>query len=448
MAPPPKPPKPRNDEYTQAVKEGGMAAVRDARSRRRFGSQSVGEQISENQSSTGYAGKPVYAQPARQQNDLYDEWKAQVTPVPTGQYGYGRNGGDYAGFKTEGGLKAYVRGRAESIRSEDDARFRALDEMANQRLDLAGEQYDAERAKPVNTTFYPRQVGVLEDGPQQRPTPDLASMSPAEQIGARAAEAILASRDKIDKVIPLGMPDSTSEGLNRADNAAASRYTGMAEQQARGEKMAGFIADELNPWLAETTAPLLEQQDFAQQGMITPIADYAQRAAAEVGVDPNIVGGWYPDASALSDAQDQRDLDMLGATGMDWGDTQAALAAMDAETRRANGEMEDQTMAADAAAIDEFVFSQTGMAADRLASSAGIPVTDVAGIVQSDAFQTYNNDIYQALRETDPANPDGTAVDILMGTLDAAATQDPALFNILQAVYKDFIPSDYQPLGG
>lgn len=105
-------------------------------------------------------------------------------------------------------------------------------------------------------------------------------------------------------------------------------------------------------------------------------------------------------------------------------------------------------MAADETAIDEFVFSQTGMGADRLASSAGVSTTDLAGIVQSDAFQTYNNDIYQALRETDPANPDGAAVDILMGTLDAAATQDPALFNILQAVYKDFIPSDYQPLGG
>jgi hypothetical protein len=449
--------RPRDDQYTQAVKEGGMDAVRQARTERRFGSSSVGQQITDNQSATGYNGKPVYAQPARQDSDLYDQWRSSVMPTAAAEYGYGRNGGDYAGFKTEGGLKSFVKGRAEAIRAADQARFRALEEMANQRLDQTEANYDAARAVPVDKTFYPRQIGVLEDArPANTPLGQEAvgrgdSTLPAPATQGDPDERVIPQNlvdQAILQVMGSRMPRSTSEGLNRSDNAAASRYTGMAEQQARGETMQNFIADELNPWLAETTAADLEKQDFAQQGLITPIADYAQRAGGEVGVDPNIIGGWYPNASQLSDAADQRDLDMLAATGMDWSDTQSALAAMDAERRRANGEEVDMQADADTAAINDYVYSQTGMDADSLAASADMLPQDVASIIESDAFQTYNNDIYAALTGTDPSDPDGAAIDVIMGTLDAAATQDPGLFQILQSVYKDYIPSDYQPLEG
>lgn len=408
-------------DYTRQVASGGLAVVDQARQQRRYGT--AGAQA--NYIDTGVYS---YQAPIARSGDMYDQWLAQYAPqAQTGPYAYGRTeDGAYAGYKNEGTLKAALRGRAEQMRGQDREMFTALDQLANQRLDDLGQQYQDQLAESGATTRYERTVPTLDD---PKPTAGQASGRGGDTLDALTAAAI--------ERMSTPTQQSTSEGLTRRDAATADRYTAMAEQQAKKD----YQFDELNPWLADQSAPLIDQMDFAQSGLATPIATYAQRAGAEYGIDPYIVGGWYPESSAIADARDQQTLAFLRETGMTPTDYEQALNALDREQQQ-----QDQTFAdQQAQAIDDagYQLTQGQSTTSELSNAINLPVEDVLNILNSADYQYAQSAINDALTTQDMGYIEETVTQML----DAAATTDPAMLNILQTIYKDYVPDGYDLYG-
>lgn len=443
-------------DYTRQVASGGLAVVDQARQQRRYGT--AGAQANYNDT-----GVYSYQAPVARSGDLYDQWLAQYAPqAQTGPYAYGRTeDGAYAGYKNEGTLKAALRGRAEQMRGQDREMFTALDQLANQRLDDLGQQYQDQLAESGASTRYERTVPTLDDPkPTATYTPGTRVPSmPGNRVGTGDGE-FQSIRDQSDPLVTgqasgrggdtldaltaaaierMSTPtqQSTSEGLTRRDAATADRYTAMAEQQAKKD----YQFDELNPWLADQSAPLIDQMDFAQSGLATPIAAYAQRAGAEFGIDPYIVGGWYPESSAIADARDQQTLAYLRDTGMTPADYEQALNALDREQQQ-----QDQTFAdQQAQAIDDagYQLTQGQSTTSELSNAINLPVEDVLNILNSADYQYAQSAINDALTSQDMGYIEETVTQML----DAAATTDPAMLNILQTIYKDYVPDGYDLYG-
>lgn len=443
-------------EYTRRIAEGGMAEYEAARAERRAGVQGAQQ---------NYADQGVFAYqqaPRQGGGDMYDQWLEALNvgaPSRDGQYAYGRTPeGSYAGFKNEGTLKAATRGRAENIRAEDRERFAALDAMASQNLDKVAADYDTALGEAAEFyRFDPNEITA--DQYRQYTQPALGAAKPARPPGMSPTSAtpgdiprrsgeVLAPGDRnseragsefgsrlADGVLERMAADSDQQA--QAIAASANRYTGMAKQ----EQQKGYQADKLNPWLADQGGRYLEAQEFAQQGLATPIDVYAQRAGAEYGIDPNIVAGWYPDASAIGDFRDQRDLGFLQETGMLPSDYEGALTDMERQAQ----EGEQGALTEQEQAIDQFGLQQTNgvIGTNELATAVNLEPLDVADLLSSPAFTDYTADIFSALQTEDA----DTVAATMTRVLDDAAYLDPALLNILQTVYKDYIPADYELLG-
>lgn len=397
-APPPRPP----SQYTEMIRQRGLAGVREARQQLRYGSAGVNDALTQGRT-------PVYTQPTKADSELYDRWQKQVTPAAMPEAGYmlGRTEeGPYAGFKTQGLLQAATQGRAESIRRQDDEVFGALDQMAADKLDQVEKSY---RSKQDEVRSGMRRDDIM-DAERQR------IRSNMEYMSGRRTNPVPAIRQR------------QAAFTTRVDDGRVDTDP--------------YVQNELNPWLESSSAPLLEQQAFAAQVRRTPIAEYAQRAGAEYGVDPNIVGGWYTDASAIGDARNRRDLDMLDTTGMTWADTQSALNAMEGD----QNQMDTSVLSEQDQMLEDEILQNTGGLASgkELASKTGMTMTDVADVLGTDAFAEYSAAIYDALATNDA----GTVEDTVTSVMDTAAFQDPGLFNILQVLYKDYIPDTYDLYGG
>lgn len=437
-------------DYTRQVAEGGIGALQQARQQRRYGLQGA-------QQNYGETGVFSYAGPTAKPNDMYDQWLSEMTPqgAPDGSYAYGRTeDGAYAGFKNQGTLQAALRGRAETIRGQDQEMFQALDQMANQGLDQLDSQYRQSEqdsadyqqgmipkyadAQAKVDQFFPGQT-LDKFGNPGKPT------TVAQGIAGDAKAAAQAGINSIaDQVIAAagGTPAARAqaEPIVLTDQGRAF-YDAPRSEQSAVKQQTRYVGQELQPWLANESAPLLEQQDFAQSGLATPIAMYAQRAGAEYGVDPNIVAGWYPNSSALTDARDQRDLQFLEQTGMTASDYEQALAALEREQNAAtDGAVDQQTQALDMAG-----YELTGGQAttSELAGATNLPLEDVYNILDSADYQTGQQMINDALSTQDLAYIEETMTSVL----DGAAFSDPALLNIFQTIYKDYIPSDYDLYG-
>lgn len=437
-------------DYTRQVAEGGIGALQQARQQRRYGLQGA-------QQNYGETGVFSYAGPTAKPNDMYDQWLAEMTPqgAPDGSYAYGRTeDGAYAGFKNQGTLQAALRGRAETIRGQDQEMFQALDQMANQGLDQLDTQYRqseqdsadyqqgmipkyADAQEKVNQ-FFPGQTLDRMGNPQQKQTGAQSIIGSTKDAAASAVGNIA------DAVITAAggqpQPRTPTEPMVLTDQGRAF-YDAPRSEQSAVKQQTRYVGQELQPWLANESAPLLEQQDFAQSGLATPIAMYAQRAGAEYGVDPNIVAGWYPNSSALTDARDQRDLQFLEQTGMTSSDYEQALAALEREQAAATeGVIDQQAQDYDAAG-----YELTGGQAttSELANATNLPLEDVYNILDSADYQTGQQMINDALSTQDLAYIEETMTQVL----DGAAFSDPALLNIFQTIYKDYIPSTYDLYG-
>lgn len=427
---PPQPPAPSSD-YTRQVTEGGLTAYQQAREGRRWGLPTA----QQNYQQTGvFAYNQPVAQSAR-----YDDWLDDMMPSfdPSAEYGFGRGDGDYSGFKTQGALQAAIRGAAEAQRAQDRERFAALDEVANQRLDMYEQQYgdaqdDADEffrytdADRPDTTMYANRL--LPGG------------------GELTGERLAAETRRASKAL-AGIADSDFTEAERQGDAwanMAARYTGRGKQEANTD----FVNEELNPWLADASAPDAEMQAFAQAGLTTPLRAYAMQAGADYNVDPYIVGGWYDQASAIGDAADQRTLDFLEQTGMTPQDYEQALTDLERQQAlddAAAADVQDAYTEQEQAQIDQAGVQLTGGLAttSELANDTNLPLQEVYDILNSADFQMSLDEMDAALATSDIAQVQSTVVSVL----DRAAIADPALFDVLNLIYKDYIPEDYDLYG-
>ena len=97
----------------------------------------------------------------------------------------------------------------------------------------------------------------------------------------------------------------------------------------------------MNDWRDNAPDQWLDAGDPANQIGMTPLRDYAMQAGGMLGIDPNLVAGWYPEASQIGDFQDQRDLEALNATGMTYDEYQRALSQFDQQNQDMAGQYQD-----------------------------------------------------------------------------------------------------------
>lgn len=406
--------------YTQAILSGGLAAVDAARQSRRYGTQAMAD------------GAP-YSQAPAQQNDLYDQWLSQVTPQGY-DLNYGRTDkGAYAGFKTASDLKAAMRGRAESLRHGDQQVFSALDQMANQGLDRVSGDYTS-RSHDANLKDWTRPI---------EPAAYTAPNGWSTAVGNAPMGPVNPEFTDQSGTTPPAAPAKGPALARQANPEAAAKTIGDYGRKS-------YMANELDPWLAKESGKYLQQEDFAQQGLATPIANYAARAGAEYGIDPNIVAGWYPDSSRLTDYKDQRDLATLDATGMPYSDYNSALDKMTAQQTALDKQATTDQVDAQAQEINARVYDATGGMVDatKLASQTGVQPIDTLNIVASDAYQGYAAEIQAALDEATSTGDPTVVSDTMTSVLTQAAFQDPALYDVLSAVYGDYTPSGFDLYGG
>ena len=122
-------------------------------------------------------------------------------------------------------------------------------------------------------------------------------------------------------------------------------------------------------------------------------------------------------------------------------DYEQALRDMERQQNAAATTQDDQ-LAQD---YDAAGYELTGGQAttSELANVANLPIEDVYDILDSADYQFAQGKINEALSTKDI----GYIEETMTSVLDGAAFSDPAMLNILQTIYKDYIPSDYDLYG-
>lgn len=418
----------QSDTYAQDVRTRGIEAVMDRRRARQYG-------LTNQRAGFEYGAQTGYF-PSQGNDDLYSRWLEQTSARPAPTMGYtvgqkldekGNLDGEYGGFKTQGMLQAAIKGRAEALRDQDRQQFSALDAMAQGKLD------------EINTLWHEREYELANQ--------DYYKDRDLEGVGQpKWHEVPNKAYDPLFGTDPNGggatsweeTPESVAARRALENDVVAERYSRMGEKEFRKDQHEG-----LNDWLATESDRFLDQQDFAAQATNTPLAHYAQQAGAEYGVDPAIIGGWYPADTAIGDYRDQRDIESINTYGMPYSEYQAALAEME---RQAMRESEDATEQAEAAALDQrdaAIFDATGMNPTTLASQAGVAVDDLVPVLSTDGFAGYVTELEDARADWNATGDPTLFGETVQSVLAQAGSQDPVLFAVLQAMYADFIPDEF-----
>lgn len=372
---------PPQSHQTAAVAQQGRAAIDARRQAANYGltQQNLGLQDL-------YAGgAPTHPG----QTDAYTQW---VQQQGFGQQDYpqtfGRtDSGAYAGYKTEGELKAALLGRSELARESDMAQADALKSTLNGRLDDLGSQYNDSAASPIGAN-----IAALASLGQH-----------ASQVGSLRGQ----------------VPGWGQAPLLRA----ADRSSLIADVQQR---KTGDYLNNLDSWYAQQADPLVTGMETANQIEQTPTRDYATKAGADLGIDPALVAGWFPMASEIPDAAAQRNLESLHTYGLPYSEQQGALADMatqQSQQTKMAAEDQQQQMADD-------ILGATSMDAGAISSKADLPVDEVHNIIQTPEYADAAQQIEQALAIPDPDAADKQFQDIV-----ESLANDPALQRLLVAQY-------------
>ena len=352
-----------SDQYTRDVRERGLQAVRDRRQASQYGINNRDAAL-QYMLETGYTSQTPTAG--------YQQFQQQRGFRPQG-YGIavGQGDGPYAGFRTEGQLKAAVLGQSEQMRGYDRQQADELARLADQYLGQVETQYGQ-----ANLDTH---KGLIKEQ---------AASNPA------------------------------------ADYAASQHPLGVDGYEYQDKKK---VADtELNDWLATTSDPYLEALDTAQQIQQTPLRDYATIAGAEYGVDPNIIGGWYPEASQIQDFRNQRDLSAIDQYGMPQSEYQGALNDLQGQQdQQAQQDQQGYDMQ-----VTDNIFQLTGMDGNQLAQAADLTQEQLYSVVTDGTYQALNQEIAQIV-----ADPGATEEDIQASVEEvlAAVRADPVLYRVLSA---------------
>ena len=305
--------------------------------------------------------------------DAYNEWM-QGRGFSPSNYAItvGRGNGKYGGFQTLGLLKDAVRGQSELMRSADRASADQLSSLAKQYLDQAEQMYNDKQA---------------------RTNASIANINPAAYRAVGFSQA--------------------------AKDATAPGYA------------APHAFDEANKWLGETTDPYLSALELASQIRQTPLRNYATLAGANYGVDPNIIAGWFPEASTVTDFRQQRDLQALNNYGMTQSEYEQYLAGQlkdQAANDEALGQQQEQQYL-------DFIAQQTnGLDGKQIAAAVDMTVPQLTSLMTEDGFQEGYNRLLQAIDT--PADTASMQAEV-RNILDHYAN-DPALYGTLSYLFSQY----------
>lgn len=309
----------------------------------------------------------------------YLDWQRAMNMDPSmgGTVAYGRTGGKYAGFGSKADLQAAIKGQAMNQRQAALGAVSQLLANGNNSLDQLAAQYN--QNLPSATTYTPMR----------------------------------------------GAHDTGAEFAAKAQGNAAGAPQREAYKQA------------LDSWLANQSDHVLSAMETGQQIARTPISDWATSAGAQYGVDPNIIRGWYPDATNLADFRTQRDLQSINNFGGTYGDVQSYDRHNQAAGVAAGKAQDKQSLAA----MNDYIFQTTGIDGKKLSTSASLTPQQTYDAVSSPEYQAALADMTNNLNKPDQLT--SILHDLAYGNQQRGSLPDPQLYRILASQFAPYLPSNY-----
>lgn len=357
-----------NNSYTQDIAQNGLEAIQRRRDAQRMGRTMQREALQAFLAGDPYAGKAGSNSQAFQ---MYaQQYRPQSYPVS-----FGRGDGKYNGWDTQGLMTTELKGRAEMLREQDKARAQALNDLIDQQL------------SQLQDTYTKNRVDLSHTLPNDQPIPGYVGRAAMDAGGGKVDYTDQATFDK-----------------NQAYNKA------------------------MDEWLSKASAPLLDAGDFAYDMQNTPMRDYAMKAGADLGIDPALVAGWYPESSQIGDYTQQRDLESIDMTGMPYSEYQQAMNQLDSQQQQQQQDMSDEAVQQ---ASDE-IWQSYGIDGKQLASAAQMTLPQLVATLNSDNFMTLAS---QADTAISGGGLDQNTLDEILN----AANGDPATARALKAIYQPYV---------
>ena len=382
-----------NDAFTRDVASRGLAAIRDRRQASQYG-------INNNRDALDYLMQTGYT--ARGANPLYQQWHQSrgFDPQQAYQINYGRGDGKYAGYETLGSMWQANTGLAEMLRSQDRDRAAQLEDLAQKYLDQAQGMYQSKiaAARPQATDQAIGQDVHVQGDPAQHHTINVADG---------------------------GYADLFQSG----NQMGAAKAQGAAINDAMKP-----VNDQMNDWLGKTASPYLDALEMAQQVQTTPLRDYAQLAGQQLGIDPLLIGGKYPEDTIVSDFKDQQDLAAYQNYGLaGQGEYEQMLNQQD----RSASEADALDQQAQSQQVNDYIYSIMGkdgtQAAQRLDMTPGQLATELDNPVYQGAA-----DQMQTLIEDSGGDPEQLATMLEQSDIPNILYSDPVIGEILRYQFSDY----------
>jgi hypothetical protein len=421
--------------YTRDVIARGSQAVRDRAAAAQM-QRTAAPQSLEFLRESGYGGPPQRSGG----NAQYNAWLAQQGFNPDYEVTFGRTRkGAYSGFKTEGELKSAIKGRSQQMRGE--ARSQAGQQIADagQQLDRVTSDYDVKAAdaeKRAQETMldwlgsfdalakagaYSKQGGFM---------PIEGKINPGGKYHDQELDPVLAGQERAQR-------EAAGQASRDRQLEFANEFLGKHNAALVDQSQTGKYSRELDDWLSSQSEPLVSQMEAGQMIDATPLSAYATKAGAEYGVDPNLISGWYDDASDVSDFGVQRNQEAIDQYGMPYSDLQSWIAQQGRQDASAEADAARQQDTGTERQIADDVFQATGMDAQQLATAADVTPEQLWQIVQDPTYQQASADMAQVLQDPD-FDPEGQGAEDVNGILDQLRV-DPVLYRLIQAQYGSYL---------
>lgn len=464
-----------SSDYTRDVISRGTQAVKDRRASLAYGSPLAAQQAIQYRAATGASTNP--------QSPLIDEWLSSWAGPSSQPVIFGQSeDGKYAGFKTEGELKAAIEGAAQSRRTVDRSAFDQLQQQASSGLDQLLSDYDtsrrqAQRGESDVRANIGKGMGIVlpssnESGvgygtagldPSVSANTSTGSAKGVHEHGVAAPSSPAGKwGDPFRSVAPSGsgwqgtIDDTYQAQLDQqqqygaladaldsiqgsvaaatqmprigADRAQQSAKLWQAEQPSW--KAQNDYQSALDEWLASGSDKYLGQQEFAQQASNVPYSVYAQRAASDYGVDPNLAMGWFGTNEDNADWRTQRDAQSIAANGMPYSEFQSALTGLERDAAQAA----DQQTQAQETAMNDAIYQVTGQDGAQLAQAVNVTPSQLYDMVADPTMAQYISDIDAAVGTGDTQTATQAVSEILsqVGSL-------PEYRNLIDALYPDIM---------
>lgn len=384
-----------NRSYTDDIAARGLQAILDRRSQQRYGRTAQDQALASYMQGDPFVG---------QQSPMYDAYRQSMRPQGY-QQSFGRGDGKYNGWDTQGLMTTELRGQAEMLREQDRMRAQALQSMIEDRLSGFEDRY-LDNLNDLSGTYQVQNTAA-----------------PGWQAGRAATAGKAPVYDRVDDEMGSGIAAALKNRVH-ADQAQGAEIIGEDDPRVLYNKALG-------DWLDRASDPWLDAGDFASQVEQTPLRDYAFQAGAQLGIDPALVAGWYPESSQIGDFTQQRDLESIDMAGMPYSEYQRALQQMQSDSEQAYS---DQDAAWQEQASND-IFNQYGIDGRQLASSAQMTLDQLMSAVNSDNFLTLEQEVSAALSS-------GGLDEDTLNEIVAAANGDPATQRALLAIYTPYLSGD------